>query len=75
VDIFFLRSILPNAVGDVLFVVVLESLWIAVAVLRYRLYEIDLITNRNLVYGALTASLVCLSTSAALSCSRRSSAR
>ncbi len=30
---------------------------LSVAVLRYRLYQIDLIINRALVYGALTAIL------------------
>jgi len=31
-----------------------------IAVLRYRLYNIDLLTNRTLVYGTLTASLAAL---------------
>ena len=50
---------LPGIISSVALGVVLIGLptAIGIAVLRYRLYEIDIIINRTLVYGSLTALL------------------
>jgi hypothetical protein len=47
------------SVSSLVFTVPLTGLPIAVgvAILKYRLYEIDLLINRTIVYGALTATL------------------
>jgi hypothetical protein len=51
---------LPEIFSNVLFGVVLIGMptAIGIAVLRYRLYDIDLVINRTLVYGSLTVTLV-----------------
>jgi hypothetical protein len=54
-----LGDFLPALVGDLVFGVVIVFLPLAagIAILRYRLYDIDRLINRTLVYGLLTALL------------------
>jgi hypothetical protein len=59
---FMLPDAVPRFIQDMVFllgVAAFAAIPVAagIAILRYRLYEIDLLINRTLVYGALTVSL------------------
>ena len=57
-----LEDYLPGIISSVALAAVLIGLptAIGIAVLKYRLYEIDLLINRTLVYGSLTVMLIAL---------------
>ena len=56
----FLDALLSEALVNLLDTLTVTGLYVAVgiAILRYRLFDIDILINRTLVYGSLTVMLV-----------------
>jgi len=52
----------PPIVDEISFVVTLQALWVAIgfSVLNYRLYDVDVVVNRTLVYTGFTTVLALL---------------
>lgn len=56
----FLTLLVPLGNPIFAFFTILIPLSLGIAILRYRLWDIDVIINRTLVFGTLTVSIVCI---------------